>query len=202
MLVWTLCHLEFTKYGHILGFVLFLQRLKFKMQDFFFFFNLQKQLIVVFSLDNICLQWCCFVICDFSLYIYNTSNQLKSSFCVLSRHHRHCHKWEWHDLRNNSGIRFRKWYMCSLLDLSCVVYLFLLCVLQMVLLDVLIIGGGPHALTLATLLSNPNPDSHFRPDSDLSLPLAAQSDLQTSINKPCKSKKKRRVPGIISIHCL
>uniref|UniRef100_A0A3Q3M1T6 Zgc:113276 n=1 Tax=Mastacembelus armatus TaxID=205130 RepID=A0A3Q3M1T6_9TELE len=28
----------------------------------------------------------------------------------------------------------------------------------MVILDVLIIGGGPHALTLASLLSNPNPD--------------------------------------------
>ncbi|XP_029985711.1 uncharacterized protein LOC115416124 isoform X2 [Sphaeramia orbicularis] len=71
----------------------------------------------------------------------------------------------------------------------------------MVLLDVLIIGGGPHALTLATLLSNPNPDtnSHSTSESDLSLPLAAQSDLQTSINKPNKSKKKRRVPGAISL---
>uniref|UniRef100_A0A673APV6 Zgc:113276 n=1 Tax=Sphaeramia orbicularis TaxID=375764 RepID=A0A673APV6_9TELE len=44
----------------------------------------------------------------------------------------------------------------------------------MVLLDVLIIGGGPHALTLATLLSNPNPDtnSHSTSESDLSLPLS------------------------------
>ncbi|XP_074475463.1 uncharacterized protein LOC141758195 [Sebastes fasciatus] len=75
----------------------------------------------------------------------------------------------------------------------------------MVVLDVLIIGGGPHALTLASLLSNPDPDpnSDTGHDSPLSSsssssssssldPPRPQTNLETSNNKRCCGKKRRR----------
>ncbi|XP_030269654.1 uncharacterized protein LOC115579990 isoform X2 [Sparus aurata] len=68
----------------------------------------------------------------------------------------------------------------------------------MVLLDVLIIGGGPHALTLATLLSNsdPVPNSDHGHDSahspSCSDPLGLQANPQTSDSKRCRGRKKRR----------
>nr|XP_020461846.1 uncharacterized protein LOC109963562 [Monopterus albus] len=66
----------------------------------------------------------------------------------------------------------------------------------MVILDVLIIGGGPHALTLASLLSNPHPDPDPNPASPLSPscsdPPRPQLNPETSNNKYCTGKKKRR----------
>ncbi|XP_070818471.1 uncharacterized protein [Chaetodon trifascialis] len=67
---------------------------------------------------------------------------------------------------------------------------------QMVMLDVLIIGGGPHALTLASLLSNPDPNSdpgHDLPISpSCSEPPRPQPNLETSNMKRCSGKKRRR----------
>ncbi|KAM4592796.1 uncharacterized protein PAE49_003553 isoform 1-T2 [Odontesthes bonariensis] len=71
----------------------------------------------------------------------------------------------------------------------------------MVMLDVLIIGGGPHALTLASLLSSPDsdPNSDHGHDQPLSLscsePQRSQPDPETSNNKRCNGKRKRRVKG-------
>ncbi|XP_074522609.1 uncharacterized protein LOC141787827 [Halichoeres trimaculatus] len=68
----------------------------------------------------------------------------------------------------------------------------------MVVLDVLIIGAGPHALTLASLLSNPNPNPNSHPYSDLPVPsccpLRPQMDPETSTDKHLilNGKKKRR----------
>ncbi|XP_029283630.1 uncharacterized protein LOC115005809 isoform X2 [Cottoperca gobio] len=68
----------------------------------------------------------------------------------------------------------------------------------MVILDVLIIGGGPHALTLATLLSNPDPDTNSEPRHDLPLhpsrldPSRPQTNPETSNNKRYSGKKTRR----------
>ncbi|XP_071756509.2 uncharacterized protein LOC139912574 [Centroberyx gerrardi] len=64
--------------------------------------------------------------------------------------------------------------------------------------DVLIIGAGPHALTLASLLSIPHPDPDFDPahDSTLNpdrLPLSPQPNPETPRNKRSRSKKKRGV---------
>lgn len=74
--------------------------------------------------------------------------------------------------------------------LSC--FISTVCVFQMVILDVLIIGGGPHALTLASLLSNRNPGH----DSTLSPPcldlVGRQPNPETSNKKCCKGKKKMR----------
>ncbi|XP_010790447.1 uncharacterized protein isoform X1 [Notothenia coriiceps] len=81
----------------------------------------------------------------------------------------------------------------------------------MVILDVLIIGGGPHALTLATLLSHPDPDTksdpgHVSPLSiSLSDPERAQTNSETSNNKRCrgkKKKKKRSTAGLTFEECL
>uniref|UniRef100_A0A8C9X2I2 Zgc:113276 n=1 Tax=Sander lucioperca TaxID=283035 RepID=A0A8C9X2I2_SANLU len=66
----------------------------------------------------------------------------------------------------------------------------------MVILDVLIIGAGPHALTLASLLSNPDPDPNSEPRHDLPLSLSdpprPQTNPETSNNKP-KSTISERV---------
>ncbi|XP_033964170.1 uncharacterized protein [Pseudochaenichthys georgianus] len=79
----------------------------------------------------------------------------------------------------------------------------------MVILDVLIIGGGPHALTLATLLSHPDPDTksdpgHVSPLSiSLSDPARAQTNSETSKNKRCRGKKKKRATaGLTFEECL
>lgn len=60
---------------------------------------------------------------------------------------------------------------------------------QMVLLDVLIIGGGPHALTLASLLSKPDPNSD--PGNDSPLSASCLPVLEPSSDK-CYSLKKRK----------
>lgn len=66
----------------------------------------------------------------------------------------------------------------------------------MVILDVLIIGGGPHALTLASLLSNPDPDPNSGHDLTLSPPcsdpVGPQPSPETSNKKRCSGKKKNR----------
>ncbi|XP_034077125.1 uncharacterized protein zgc:113276 [Gymnodraco acuticeps] len=77
----------------------------------------------------------------------------------------------------------------------------------MVILDVLIIGGGPHALTLATLLSHPDTKSdpgHVSPLSiSLSDPARAQTNSETSKNKRCRGKKKKRATaGLTFEECL
>ncbi|KAF7656050.1 hypothetical protein LDENG_00046810 [Lucifuga dentata] len=68
---------------------------------------------------------------------------------------------------------------------------------QMVVLDVLIIGGGPHALTLASLLSVPYPDPDSRQGSTLSSShLDPQPNLETS-NTTCYSgRRKKRVKTV------
>ncbi|XP_031162406.2 uncharacterized protein zgc:113276 [Sander lucioperca] len=70
----------------------------------------------------------------------------------------------------------------------------------MVILDVLIIGAGPHALTLASLLSNPDPDPNSEPRHDLPLSLSdpprPQTNPETSNNKRCSGKKKRRATAV------
>ncbi|XP_041797986.1 uncharacterized protein zgc:113276 [Chelmon rostratus] len=69
-------------------------------------------------------------------------------------------------------------------------------------LDVLIIGGGPHALTLASLLSNPDPDPNSDPGCDLPPspacpdPPRPQPDPETSDNKRCSGKKRRRTTAV------
>ncbi|XP_045889197.1 uncharacterized protein zgc:113276 [Micropterus dolomieu] len=73
-----------------------------------------------------------------------------------------------------------------------------MCVFQMVILDVLIIGGGPHALTLASLLSTAHPNPNSDPGHDLPLspfcsgPSRPQPNPETSHNKLCSGRKKRR----------
>ncbi|XP_060924596.1 uncharacterized protein zgc:113276 [Limanda limanda] len=66
----------------------------------------------------------------------------------------------------------------------------------MVTLDVLIIGGGPHALTLASLLLSPEPESDPGHDSPLppssSDPPRPRSHPPTSSNRSCSGKKKRK----------
>ncbi|KAL7406210.1 hypothetical protein ABVT39_015515 [Epinephelus coioides] len=73
----------------------------------------------------------------------------------------------------------------------------------MVILDVLIIGAGPHALTLASLLSSTDPDANSDPGHDSPLspfssdPLRPQTNQETSNNnKRCSSKKKRRARAV------
>uniref|UniRef100_UPI0037E7F986 uncharacterized protein n=1 Tax=Semicossyphus pulcher TaxID=241346 RepID=UPI0037E7F986 len=63
---------------------------------------------------------------------------------------------------------------------------------RMVILDVLIIGAGPHALTLASLLSNPDPSPEAQSPFSCSDPLRPKTNPETSNNKRCSSKKKRR----------
>ncbi|XP_056234133.1 uncharacterized protein zgc:113276 [Seriola aureovittata] len=66
----------------------------------------------------------------------------------------------------------------------------------MVILDVLIIGGGPHALTLASLLTNPDPDPNSDPRHDPpfspSCPDPLRTNPGTSNNRCCSDKKKKR----------
>lgn len=68
----------------------------------------------------------------------------------------------------------------------------------MVLLDVLIIGGGPHALTLASLLSNFEPVPNFDPGNDSPLSASCstvwrpQPVLEPSSDKCYILKKKKK----------
>uniref|UniRef100_A0A4W6CKL4 Zgc:113276 n=1 Tax=Lates calcarifer TaxID=8187 RepID=A0A4W6CKL4_LATCA len=57
----------------------------------------------------------------------------------------------------------------------------------MVILDVLIIGGGPHALTLASLLSSPDPDPHSNPGHDSSLSPTSKSTIPERVVCPLLS---------------
>ncbi|XP_049419330.1 uncharacterized protein zgc:113276 [Epinephelus fuscoguttatus] len=73
----------------------------------------------------------------------------------------------------------------------------------MVILDVLIIGAGPHALTLASLLSNTDPDANSDPGHDSPLspfssdPPRPQTNQETpNNNKCCSGKKKRRARAV------
>ncbi|XP_054473516.1 uncharacterized protein zgc:113276 [Anoplopoma fimbria] len=72
----------------------------------------------------------------------------------------------------------------------------------MVILDVLIIGGGPHALTLASLLSKPDPDPNSDPRHDLPLspsfldPPGPQTNPEPSNNKRCGGRKKRKATAV------
>lgn len=79
------------------------------------------------------------------------------------------------------------------------------CVFQMVIHDVLIIGSGPHALTLASLLSSNDwdPNSDLRHDSLLSTSTTkSQPSTETSSNKPNTSKMKRKKRVTDGIVCL
>lgn len=57
-------------------------------------------------------------------------------------------------------------------------------------LDVLIIGGGPHALTLASLLSSPELNSDHGHDPPLSPSCSDPQRSETSNKKRCSSKRK------------
>lgn len=91
-------------------------------------------------------------------------------------------------LSNNSS-RLLKEHR-SVLEVKTLMSLF-----QMVLLDVLIIGGGPHALTLASLLSSTEPDANCDSGHDLA-PCATfsapQSILEQTGNKCTSHKKKKK----------
>ncbi|XP_069030031.1 uncharacterized protein [Embiotoca jacksoni] len=63
----------------------------------------------------------------------------------------------------------------------------------MVVLDVLIIGGGPHALTLASLLSGPDPDLNSDHGHDSPPPPSCP---ETSNNTRCSGRKKRRATAV------
>lgn len=69
----------------------------------------------------------------------------------------------------------------------------LMSLFQMVLLDVLIIGGGPHALTLASLLSSTEPDANCDSGHDLA-PCATFSDPHGNKCTSHKKKKKKQRP--------
>lgn len=89
-------------------------------------------------------------------------------------------------------------HACFYLYDNTFLYCLSVCVFQMVILDVLIIGGGPHALTLASSLSNPDPDPSSDPGHDLPLsascsaPWRPQPILEPSNNKRCSHNKKKR----------
>uniref|UniRef100_A0A3B4TAW5 Zgc:113276 n=1 Tax=Seriola dumerili TaxID=41447 RepID=A0A3B4TAW5_SERDU len=54
----------------------------------------------------------------------------------------------------------------------------------MVILDVLIIGGGPHALTLASLLTNPDPDPNSDPRHDPPFSPSSKSTISEKVACP------------------
>ncbi|XP_023124173.2 uncharacterized protein zgc:113276 [Amphiprion ocellaris] len=73
----------------------------------------------------------------------------------------------------------------------------------MVMLDVLIIGGGPHALTLASLLSRPDPEPNSDPGQDSPVspvspfnPASSQPNPETTGNKRWSGKKKKRATAV------
>lgn len=77
-------------------------------------------------------------------------------------------------------------------------------VFQMVVLDVLIIGGGPHALTLASLLSSPETDtSSDRGHDPLLTPCSSEPQkflqkTELSRNNGSNGKRKKKTtPGKI-----
>lgn len=64
------------------------------------------------------------------------------------------------------------------------------CLFQMVMLDVVIIGGGPHALTLASLLSNAGHDLSL--SRTCAAPTSPAPNLDPSNTKRSTGRKKRR----------
>lgn len=64
----------------------------------------------------------------------------------------------------------------------------------MVILDVVIIGGGPHALTLASLLSNPGQELSL--SSTCMAPKDPRSNRDPFNTKHSGGKKKRRAAGV------
>lgn len=79
------------------------------------------------------------------------------------------------------------------------------CVFQMVIHDVLIIGSGPHALTLASLLCSNDwdPKSDVRHDSLFSTSTTkSQPSTETLSNKPNTSKMKRKKRVTDGMVCL
>lgn len=74
-------------------------------------------------------------------------------------------------------------------------------------LDVLIIGGGPHALTLASLLSHPEADLNSDPEQDSPLSVSCsdppeflQPNRYTFNNKAHSGKRKRKITnGIVCL---
>lgn len=79
-------------------------------------------------------------------------------------------------------------YSCMYCILSC--NFCVLRVFQMVILDVVIIGGGPHALTLASLLSSPGETSSL--SRTCTAPKSPVPNLEPSDTKPSSGRKKRR----------
>lgn len=78
---------------------------------------------------------------------------------------------------------------------------------QMVLLDVLIIGGGPHALTLASLLSGTEPNANCERGHDFATCGTCSSPLLTleQTGSKCtnhKKKTKKRRPTAGKAECL
>ncbi|KAK5609348.1 hypothetical protein CRENBAI_011327 [Crenichthys baileyi] len=59
-------------------------------------------------------------------------------------------------------------------------------------LDVLIIGGGPHALTLASLLSSPDPGQDSDREDDPLISKSTLSNFDTFKHAPCNERRKRR----------
>ncbi|XP_047219900.1 uncharacterized protein zgc:113276 [Girardinichthys multiradiatus] len=62
----------------------------------------------------------------------------------------------------------------------------------MVMLDVLIIGGGPHALTLASLLSSPDPGQDSDCEDDRLISMSTHSNSDTFKHTQCNEGRKRR----------
>lgn len=66
----------------------------------------------------------------------------------------------------------------------------MLFVFKMVILDVVIIGGGPHALTLASLLSNPGHDLSLY--GTCTAPKSPVPNLEPSTTNRISGRKKRK----------
>ncbi|XP_077374732.1 uncharacterized protein LOC144017250 [Festucalex cinctus] len=76
---------------------------------------------------------------------------------------------------------------------------------KMVMLDVLIIGGGPHALTLASMLSSSYPEHNSNPARESQLPSACSEtprldlDHQTHTSQPTDNSKRKVTNGTVCL---
>lgn len=77
---------------------------------------------------------------------------------------------------------------------TCQVIFFVFSVFQMVVLDVVIIGGGPHALTLASLLSIPGHDLSLSGIS--TAPKSPRPKLEPFNTQRSSGKKKKRKAAV------